>query len=56
MRFRERLLRRLLSVSPAQSPVRIGTGLRIAQARNILDLSDNSRHACKRRSQYIFES
>ncbi len=56
MRFGKSVLRRHLAVSPGESPMRIGARRCIAQAREIFDLSDRSRHPCKRRSQQVFES
>jgi len=56
MRFGKSGLRRHLAVSPGQAPMRIGARGCIAQAREIFDLSDRTRHPRKRGSQQVFES
>jgi hypothetical protein len=56
MRFRKRVLRRGFSVSPGQTPMRIGARSRIPQARNIFDLFGSTFDTRKRCSQQILES
>ena len=56
MRFCKSVLRCHLTVCPGQAPMRIGARGCIAQARELFDFSDRTRHPRKRRSQQVFES